>query len=113
METDGKLINNPYRIHSTPRPGTSTKLDLIENCRKRELGARFRIDARSEIQRISIDVARLGLIDRCPKRELGSRFRIDARREIQRISIDAARLDLIDKCRKRELGARFRIETRT
>ena len=71
------------------------------------------MDARSEIQRISIDAARLGLIDRCPERELGSRFRIDENREIPRISIDAARLDLIDKCRKRELGARFRIETRT
>ena len=39
----------------------TTRLDLIDRCRKRELGARFRIETRNEIQKIKIDAARLEL----------------------------------------------------
>ena len=46
-------------------------------CRKQELGAKYRIEARNEIQKIRIDAARLDLIDRCRKRELGARFRFE------------------------------------
>ena len=55
------------------------RLDLIDRCRKREFGARFRIETRNQLHKIKIDAARLDLIDKCRKRELGARFRIETR----------------------------------
>ena len=64
-------------MSSGARHAIQQYLGLIDRCPKRELGSRFRIDARREIQGISIDAARLDLINECRKRELGARFRIE------------------------------------
>ena len=58
-----------------PRPETVAKLNLIYRCRKRELGARLRIEIKNE----TIEPTKPDLIDMFPKRELGARFRIETR----------------------------------